>query len=224
MIKLELIYNVREKLKIHSDDSETSDEFISHLLDLKRVKVIQQQIGKTPYRIPIETRQEIKLTTEVVNNIDGLSCFGKILRTKDAVPNMVRSKGLNFGVTLRRGDKTALLIDLVALDRLPFVGYGTFISQLVFAAFDYDNKVYLVSNQKKHMLMETLYIGGIFEDPEAARKLGANYDSSIDEFDVEYPLSLELSDLAVELVARDLVSSLAIKEDKTNDGEKTPQN
>jgi len=219
MTKKELIYNVREKLKLNSDDSDTSDELISHLIDLKRVKVLQQRMARGAWMVPVEIKQEVKLDLEVIDSVDGMSCFGKILRTKLAVPAMVRSKGTDAGVTVRRPDRVSILIDLIRLDRLPFAGQGRFISQLTYAAFDYDNRLYLVSNQKKHLLQESILVGGTFEDIEGADNLNPNVDQTIDIWDRQYPLIGGLADTVIEMVVSDLGKSIPVPEDKVNDGD-----
>jgi hypothetical protein len=219
MKKINLIYNVREKLKLNSDDTDTSDELISHLIDLKRVKVLEQRMSKGAWMLPIEVKQEIKLELEVVDSVDGMSCFGKILRTKLPVPSMIRSKATNTGINVRRADKVAIPIDLVRLDRLPFVGNGRFVQQLTYAAFDYDNRLYLVSSQKKHLLQESTYVGGAFEDVEAADDLNLNIDTTIDIWDREYPLTGGLADVVVDMVVLELAKSAPIPEDKINDGD-----
>jgi hypothetical protein len=219
MTKLELIYNVREKLKLNSDDNDTSNEFIAHLIDVKRVKILKQRLAKTPWRAPIEFKQELCMDLEVVNNVNGMSCFGQILRTKIPLPNLIRLRGGNAGVTVRRSDKTALLIDLVDLSRLPFVGNGQFLSQLVYAAFDYDNRLYLVSNQSKHLLMESIQVGAMFEDVETAGDYECGVDSTCDTWERQYPLDVSIIDDVIGLVVQDLSRSINIPKDDNNDAE-----
>jgi len=217
MTKLELIYNVREKIKKSSDDSDISDEFISHLIDIKRVKILKQRLAKNPWRAPIEFKQELCMELEVVDNVDGMSCFGSILRTKDPLPNLIRFRGGDGGIVIRRADKTALHFNLVDLSRLPFVGYGNFVGQLTYAAFDFDNRVYLVSNQKKHLLMENIKIAGMYEDIEIAGNYECSVDSSCDIWKRQYPLDISMIDDVVGLVVQDLGKSLPVPEDTTND-------
>jgi hypothetical protein len=223
MNKRQIIYNVREKLKLNSDDSDTSDELIAHLVDLKRVKVLMQRMAQGTWRLPVEVKQEIKMDLEVVDSVDGMSCFGKILRTKDPIPNMIRSKGTDGGITIRRADKVSLPIDIIRLDRLPYAGNGMFLQQLTYAAFDYDNRLYLVSNQKKHLLQESILVGGAFEDVEAADELTIGIDLTVDAWDRNYPFTADLSDTVVEMVVLDLAKSAPIIEDKINDANGKPK-
>lgn len=219
MTKLELIYNVREKLKIHSDDSNTTDEFISHLIDVKRVFVLEQRLGGTAWKAPIEVKQELKMDLEVVDSVDGMECFGTILRTAQPLPNLVRSKGGNSGITVRRADRKFILIDLIGLDRLPFAGEGRFVSQLTYAAFDYDNRLYLVSGSPKHLLLKSIFVGGIYEDTVLAGDLDPSTDLKKDIWDREYPLTMNFAEVAVDLVVKDLIRSMKIPQDIINDAE-----
>ncbi len=54
MTKLEMIYTVVEKLKLHSDDSNFSKELISSLIDTKRAMLLKQQYAKNSWQIPME--------------------------------------------------------------------------------------------------------------------------------------------------------------------------
>jgi hypothetical protein len=217
MTKLELIYNVREKLKISVDDSDTTDEFISHLIDIKRVKILKQRLAKTPWRAPIEFKQELCMPLEVVDSVNGMSCFGSILRTADPLPNLIRFRGGDGGIVMRRADKTALHFNLVDLARLPFVGYGAFVGQLIYAAFDFDNRVYLVSNQKKHLLMESIQVAGMYEDVETAGNYECSVDSTCEIWERQYPLDIAMMDDVIGLVVQDLGRSKDITKDVTND-------
>lgn len=219
MTKRELIYNVREKLKLSSDDNDTSDEFISHLIDIKRVKILKQRLAKTPWRAPIEFKQELCMDLEVVDNIDGMSCFGSILRTKEPLPNLIRFRGGDGGITIRRADKTALLISLIDLSRLPFAGEGQFLSQIIYASFDYDNRLYLVSSQTKHLLMKSIQVGAMFEDIETAGDYECGADTTCETWDRQYPLDISMTDDVIGLVVQDLGRSIKIPKDDENDAE-----
>lgn len=219
MNKNELIYNVREKLKLNADDEQITDEFISHLIDVKRVKVLKQRLDSNPWRAPIEFKQELCLDLEVVDNVNGASCFGNILRTKNPLPNMIRFRGGNGGITVRRSDRTALPIDLVDLSRLPFVGTSAWTQQITFAAFDFDNRLYLVSASDKHLLMEQIQVGGIFEDVELAGDLDCESDKTCEVWDRVYPLEVGMIDDVISMVFSDLAKTLQIPEDKINDAD-----
>ena len=217
MNKLELIYNVKEKLKLTKDDEKITDEFISHLIDVKRVKVLKQRLDSNPWRAPIEFKQELCLDLEPVDKVSGMSCFGNILRTVNPLPNLIRFRGGNNGITVRRPDRTAMLIDLVDLSRLPFVGGSQFVSQIVYAAFDFDNRLYLVSNQNKHLLMKSVQVAGIYEDVEAAGDLECDLDQTCDVWERNYPLDVGMIDDVINMVVQDLGRTLPLPEDNIND-------
>lgn len=217
MTKLELIYNVREILKLDTDDVQITDDYISHLIDIKRVKVLQQRLAKTPWRAPIEFKQELCLELEVTDSVDGMSCMGNILRTKEVLPNLIRFKGSNHGITIRTGDRTHVMIDIVSLDRLPFIGFSQFTQNIVYAAFDYDNRVYLLGGSDKHKLLKNIRVGGIYENVEIAGNLECNVDSTCEIWEREYPLEVSMIDDVVKMVVQDLGRSLQVPEDNAND-------
>lgn len=219
MTKRELIYLVFEGLNISTDDSDKTEELTSALIDNKRAFLLKQQASLAHWNIPIEVKQEICLDLENVPNVDGMTCFGKILRTKISLPKSVRTKGISGPLSVRKGDRNIIHLSIIPFERLPFVGYNTFISQIIYAAQDYDGRLYLVSNQKKHHLMETIRVGDVWENPEIAMALDCSADTSKDLWDQEYPLDAAMVDTVINLVIKDLTISLAIPEDDTNDSD-----
>lgn len=215
--KRELIYTVFEKLNISSDDTDITEEFVSSLIDSKRAMLIKQRYSTNSWNTPTEIKQELCLNLETVGNIDGMSCFGKILRTKEKLPKTIKLKGKETPINVRRYDRTSIPINIVPIERLPFVGHNSFISQLVYAALDFDNKLYLVSNQKKHHLMEVIKVSDVFENPDDAFEYKCSDDGeSCDNWDNEYPLEKSMQDDVINLIVKELASSISIPGDNKN--------
>lgn len=219
MTKRELIYLVFERLNIDTDDSDQTAELISALVDTKRAMLLKQQFSVAHWNMSITSKQEICLNLENVAQIDGMTCFGKILRTKLVLPKSIRVKGKDGPLTVRRADRTSVQLIVVPFERLPFVGYNQFVAQMIYCAEDYDGRLYLVSNQKKHHLMESIKVGDVFENPEEANELDCEKDESIDYWDQEYPLEAAMIDTVVDLIVKDLALTLSIPGDETNDSD-----
>lgn len=220
--KRELIYTVFEKLKINSDDMDITEEFVSSLIDSKRAMLIKQKLDKTPWATNPEIIQEICMDLENIDVIDGMTCFGKILRTKNPLPKSIKVKGKMGPITVRRMDRVSLLINTIPLERLPFVGYNSFISAMIYAAQDYDGRLYLVSNQKNHHLLESIKVADVFETPDKASELKCITSGDIEScepWDEDYPIEDSMKDDLINLIVRELSPTLGIPDDSNNDSD-----
>jgi hypothetical protein len=220
MTKNEIIYSVFEKLKIQSDDTDITAELVSSLVDSKRALLIKQQYGAKPWSLPIEVKQEVCVDLEVANNIDGLSCFGKILRTKIKLPNSIKIRAKEGPLNIRKHDRTQIPINIVPIERLPYIGHNSFISNMIYAAVDYDGRIYLVSNRKNHLFLESIKVTDIYEDPDTAYELECGTTAStIEAWDQDYPIESSMADPLINLIVQELAKTLAMPEDNVNDAE-----
>ena len=92
MEKIEIIYQVLEKLNIHSDDTRITEELVSSLIDTKRAMLLKQMYAKSAWNMPTEIKQELCLGLTLTNKVDGYSCAGKILTTQ-VLPASIKIKG-----------------------------------------------------------------------------------------------------------------------------------
>tara|TARA_R110000772_G_scaffold62137_2_gene139640 strand:+ start:2988 stop:3671 length:684 start_codon:yes stop_codon:yes gene_type:complete len=221
MTKRELIYTVFEKIKINSDDMDISEEFVSFLIDSKRAMLLKQRFDAKPWAMPIETKQELCLSLEVASVINGEPCFGKILRTKNPLPASIKIKGKEGPLTVRRYDNRAIHVNIIPLERIPFIGHNYFTAQMIYGTVDYDNRFYLVSESNKLKLMTDIKIADIFENPDEANALrcAAADETSCEIWDRDYPVELSMVDDIVKLVVQDLSRTLSIPDDSTNDAD-----
>lgn len=224
MTKKELIYTVFEKLKINSDDMDITEEFVSFLIDSKRAMLLKQRFDKKPWAMPTETKQELCMSLEVVAKVADMACFGRIVRTTVALPSSIKIKGKEGPMTVRKYDSSAIHVNIVPLERIPFIGNNPFTDQMVYGAIDYDNYFYLISASSKLNLMTEIKIADIFEDPDTAATLVCNAsDDDCEVWERDYPVELSMVDDIVKLVVQDLSRTLNIPDDKVNDadGERT---
>ena len=169
MTKNELIYTVYEQLKVTSDDNELSREFVSSLIDSSRATLIKQVYGSKGWNIPIEIKQELCIGLEPVSNIDGLTCFGRILRTKEKVPAGISIKGAEGAIlAVRTYDRKKLNINIVPIERFPVLGHNPYTAGMLYAAIDVDSHLYFTSGSNKHMMMEAIKVEGVYQYPAVA--------------------------------------------------------
>lgn len=217
MTKRELIYNIYEKLNIISDDTNISEELVSSLIDLKRAMLLKQQYARNGWHMPIEIKQELCMDLELVNKIDGYSCAGKILSTSISLPRSIKIKGKEGPLNVRKSDSTQIEINIVAIERLPFLFENRFTQHLTYCAVDFDGKLYLISKDDKHKFLKSIKVTDIFEQPDEANELMCNEnDSTLDVWDIDYPIEGAMSDMVVQMVVEDLTRSLSVPTDNNN--------
>jgi hypothetical protein len=217
MTKREIIYSVFEKLKIKSDDNDISEELISSLIDVKRSLIIKQQFSKNPWHMPNEIKQELCLDLEVIPNIEGFDCAGTILSTKLALPGSIKIRGKEGPLAVRKADRTAINLNVIPVERIPFIGSNQFTAGMLYCAVDYDNKLLFISLNKKHLFLESIKVTDVWEIPEKANELSCTLDSSTDYWDQEYPLEGSMTDIVIDVIVKDLMRTYNIPEDNVND-------
>ena len=93
MIKKEIIFTVLEKLNTLTDDSNISEELVSSMIDTKRAMLLKQQYATKSWHLPVEVKQELCMSLELVEKVEGYSCAGKILATTVPVPRSIKIRG-----------------------------------------------------------------------------------------------------------------------------------
>ena len=132
MTKREIIYTVFEKLNILTDDTNVSEDLVSSLIDTKRAMLLKQQYATNGWYLPREVKQELCVPLELIDKVDGYSCAGKILASTVTIPRSIRIKGKEGPLNVRLYDGTALAINPVALERLPFLFENKFTQHLTY--------------------------------------------------------------------------------------------
>lgn len=220
MTKRELIYSIIEKLNALSDDSNITEELVSHLIDSKRAMIIKQQYSQKYWDLPVEITQELCVGLELVEKIDGFSCAGKILVSTSSIPNSINFKGKDGPISIRFADDFAIPINVVSLERLPFVTASKYTSQQIFGCINRENKLILTSGSDKLKFLRAVRISDVFESPDTAYEMECNDNSStLEPWDQNYPLESAMSVPVEDMVFKELARGLGIPEDKVNDAD-----
>jgi|TARA_R110000744_G_scaffold41344_1_gene93645 hypothetical protein len=216
MTKKEIIYQVLEKLNIHSDDARITEELVSSFIDTKRAMLLKQQYSKSAWNVPADTKQELCLSLSLVDKVDGYSCAGKILTT-EALPASIKIKGKEGPLLVRKEDGSVISLSTIAVERVPYLFQNRYLQNITYCAIDLNGKLLIISNNDKHKFLKNIKVTDVFESPEEALKYECDYDSSVDSWDIEYPCELAMVDVMVELITKDLVKTLSIPGDNKND-------
>jgi hypothetical protein len=216
MTKREIIYQALEKLSIQSDDSRINEELLSSFIDTKRSMLFKQQYSKSAWKIPASSKQELCLTLSLVNKVSGYSCAGKILSTV-SIPSSIKVKGKEGPLLVRKEDGSAISLSVVAIERIPYLFENKYLKNITYCAVDSEGKLIIISNNDEHKFLKNIRIVDVFENPGKALPYKCGYDSSIDEWDVEYPCESAMTDTIVDLIVRELTRTLNIPVDDKND-------
>lgn len=223
MIFNEIIYDIREKLKLGTDDIDISDEYLAHLINIKRSLLIKQRYAKFSKTVPEESKQIICLSLEEIDSIEGEHCFGTILRSKDKLPTLMQLDNKPALMAVRTYDLKALPINIVSIERFPYLGHNKWLANQLFVALDSDSRIYFYSDNDQHKFMENVKVIAVFEDPEEADKMNCEVSTDCDYFDKEYTVEPHMVHDIVNLIVRELAPTLAIPEDKLNNADESPR-
>jgi hypothetical protein len=232
MKKSELIYTVLEKLNIQSDDTHISQELVSSLLDTKRAMLLKQQYSAKGWHLPIEVKQEVCLGLEQVDAVGGYSCAGKMLSTSDPLPRSIKIKGKEGPLLIRKEDNTVIAINLVSIERVPFLFSNKFTAMLTYAAVDYDGKLVLISADNKLRFLTSIKVTDVFESPDNVHDIMCSNTSentktgTIVPWDEEYPVESAMADVLINMIVQELLRTKQIPGDDINnatDEQPTPQ-
>jgi len=215
MTKLEIIYDIKEKLQVTTDDDIFTNEYLAHLIDVKRIVLIKQTFSNITKSIPVACLSEICLDLEVVDAVTGSPLFGHVLRTKQVIPTVINISGREDLITVRSIDNFTTGFNSVAMERFPFLGHNKYLNNQIYTAINADGRIYFYSKRVNFMMMSKVIARGVFESPAKANEMSCF--STCEELDNEYPLEGYMINDIVSLIVKDLMVPLQIPNDEKND-------
>ena len=212
----QLIYDIREQFKLMSDDSSVVNLYIAYLINTARGVVMQQRYSDPRNVVPYNEYQLVTLAV------------GTNAQTTLSLPSLIKTTGnANAPIKAYTVSPLEIPINVVSIDRLPFVGYNPFTTDMIYCALNSDGKIVFNSQNEMYKLLNTINVRGLFEDPEAAWLL-ANPNSQLDFWDQQYPISNGILLDVRKIVDQKLAQYLNINKDSLNDAteerlDKNPQ-
>jgi len=216
MTKKEIIYTIYEKLGIATDDTHMSEELISSLIDTKRAMLLKQQYAKNGWHMPTEIKQELCMDVSLVEKVSGYTCAGKILSTSIPLPRSIKIKGKEGPLMVRKSDSTVIALNIIPVERVPFLFSNRFTQHLNYCAVDMDGKLILISNNNEFRFLKSIKVTDIFEQPDTVHSLACD-TPNVEPWDLDYPVEVAMVDVITDLVVKELTRSLGIPEDRVND-------
>ena len=218
-----IIFDVRESLKLYTDDGEISNRYITYLLGIKRSKYLRQDMNNYQRTTDISVTQTLCLGLEVVSASQcGLDIECKtILRTKRQIPQPLELHIKSAITSVRPTNRIAIPFNFTTKEKAIYSKHSPF-NKAIFAFLDNDKHIYLLSELDTINMLECVTITGVFEDPLAL----INYTNCCDCVDTpscfnedttEYPLQPHYIDVIKTDIVNELVAKSKIKEDDSND-------
>jgi hypothetical protein len=207
----EAIYMCNDLLKGMSDDFTYTEEHIAYLLDKFRALLLKQRYGSDPKKhVPYSNYQTLEITLE---DTEG----GEYFKSTEAIPYT-----LQLGIPRITVDNYYdITVELVSRERLPFVGNNKYLRKISYAAIDHNNSLLL---KKNHCCCccdydTKLKLTAIFENPREVTDEISFGESSTDthEWDRNIPIEESLITSLIELVVKELASSVYRPNDDIND-------
>lgn len=216
----EIIYDIREKLKINSDDTDITDEYLGHLVGVKRASLVKQRYGKISKNIPELLKQTVCLT--LTNNFSTSGCKLEGLISEQSIPPYIETYNRENVLYVSLDDYTSIPLTIIPTQRIPFLGHNSWTRNQIYVAINTDEKVMLFSERSGFSLIDSIKVTAIFTDPEKA------YDSCTSEktcefYDEEYPINGPMITDIVNIITKELAPSINLKEDKVNNADESPR-
>lgn len=212
----ELIYMVLDELKLSSDDTQYTEDHIIFLLDKYRAFLLKQKYSDIKKYIPESNYQTICLDLIQVPAIAGGPCEGgTYLRSKEKIPFLIKiGTPRVYPLDYYQGE-----ITYVSRDRMRYVGYNKFLQNIIYCSLGPDNYLYFKSSNPQYLYLEKVKFTGVFQDSAKASDLQCpddNGDIICDVLDRTFPIEDSLIPPLVELIVKELSSSIYRPDDETN--------
>ena len=222
MTAREIIYDIREKFKFSTDDIDITDEYLFHLINVKRALLVKQRYAKASRNIPEEMKQIICVPLQKVDNIEGLCDeYHNVMQSTVTIPHTIEIGGRSSLHSVRTMQITGHQINIIPMERMPNIGYNKYLKNQIYVALDANKKLYLKTSMSPTYL-DAIKVVGVFQDPEEAFMLSCNEEDAIcDFYDTEYPIESYIVRDMVNMISQELAPSQSIPEDNLNNADES---
>ena len=167
----EIVYSVLDLLKQSSDDAYYTEEHILFLAKNIRSLLLQRKYkgsrNGTFNAMSEENKQQVCLQLKPAELLPK-SCGGFWLQSTAKIPELMDE---SWGVTCTGHDLLFTNVTFVSPERMPYVGYNSWLRNIIYASRSIDGHLYLTSSNPQFIFLEQVGLTGVFSDPEEAAKL-----------------------------------------------------
>lgn len=211
-----IVFMALDELKLISNDSTYTPEHLIFLADKMRALLLDRRYRDARKgEVSRSNYQEICLELVEVPAIPGTTCYGEYLRSTEKVPSL-----MNIGIKhIYPVDYfNSEHISYIPLERMPYVGYNKWLSNMIYVTKGPDDYLYLKSSNPQFLYLKKLKIDAVFQNSQEATKLscGNSIDSNCDILDSEFPLEDTLISVLIQLMVQELSGARYLPTDKQN--------
>ena len=206
----EAIYMCLDLLKGMSDDFTYTEDHVAYLLDKCRALLLKQRYGNDPKKhVPYSNYQTLEITLE---DTEG----GDYLKSTELIPYT-----LQLGIPRITVDNYYdTTIEIVSRERFPFVGNNKYLKKITYATIDHNNILLLKKDYCCCCDSDTkIKLTAIFENPREIANVAPFIEDStnVNSLDKILPIEESLITTLIELVVKELASSVYRPNDDIND-------
>lgn len=209
----QMIYMVRDLLKISSDDSYITSQHILFMLEKFRAYVLKSKYEDDDSEMPDTNKSSLTVELELVEDNLGYSGIS-ILRSKQPIPSDTIFDFISVRTNKLTGNPN---IVFVPFSRFAYTGNNKYLKNIIYWTIDNNNYILVKSCNPRFEYLTEFDIEGVFESPMAiaeadcaCKGLEVNYD------DVDFCLEDALSELVLDYVVKSFQNSIYKPEDDLN--------
>lgn len=210
----ELVYMVLDEIKGSSDDFTFTEDHIIFLIDKYRGFLLKQRYSDIKKQIPENNYQTIELDLIQVPAISGVCCEGGVfLRSQEKLPALMQIAIPKVYAY----DYYNSEITYVSKDRMKYVGNNKYLKNIIYCSTGADGYLYFKSYNPQMLYLEKVGMSGIFQDAKTIAEMQAKCcNNSCNILEAEFPLEDALIPPLIELVVKELSTSIYKPEDTEN--------
>ena len=157
----EVVFMALDELKLISNDATYTPEHLIFLADKMRALLLDRRYRDARKgEVSRSNYQEICLELVEVPAIPGTTCYGEYLRSTEKVPSL-----MNIGIKhIYPVDYfNSEHISYIPLERMPYVGYNKWLSNMIYVTKGPDDYLYLKSSNPQFLYLKKLKIDVVFQ-------------------------------------------------------------
>jgi hypothetical protein len=217
MLVDKIIYDLKESLRAHSNDTTLTNSRLLHLVDTTRAKYIRQHQVKNLGESKLDYIQTLFLETERVDRsyLPSVPIGKQILRTVKEVPRFI-GRNIFKNVEIRPIDRIHSEIEYMDKQRAVYAG-AYFNDDTIVAFIDSDRRMYFITKDTVVLHLKRVAVDLILEVPDDITEI-----NELTEALEDYPIAEHLWNILKPEIVEMLYKELGVRIDTVDDN-KTPQ-
>lgn len=222
--KLEILYNIKELMREHTDDTLMSDRHILFLFGMHRAKLLRQLYSDRAKELDSSALQTLCVGMETVDKgLCGITVNCNIKRSKVKVPDLLSLKGRSALVSAGPPMVGSNKFDLINNVNVNAVMADEYATTSVFFEDDY---LYVIGPVPAAELVSCIRITGIFDSPMELENFSSTcptqkFTPCVTD-DTEYPIPGHMIADVTQLVLKDFLTTLNVVQIRDIENDSTP--